>query len=170
MFHIIFVFQIIYMIRPIYTLILGTGLLVCSCVSQQKFQTTVDDKKRIELLLKEERAENDMLNTQRSIHESQMQSLTAENLKLKSDMQSNMDALKVQISKLNAEIARLETRNKNLEATLTQEKSNNEAAVRALGEKINDLAEDKQDLIVEKAQAKRKSYSRKKSSKKRRRR
>jgi hypothetical protein len=141
---------------------------VTACISTEKHQAVIDNSKRLELLLEKERQDNDQLNAQRSIYESQILALQNNNNKLLAENTAATEALKQQIVKLNAEITKRDERNKALELSLQQEKDKYASTVKALDDKIDDLAEDKQELQQQKYEL-RKQVA-KKSVKKRRRR
>jgi chromosome segregation ATPase len=146
-----------------YSKFLALGLLLSSCASQTQLQTAIDNSKRLETLIEKERAENDQLNAQRSVLESQIQASNSQIQRLQSEKQVLTDNLNTVTLKSKEEKSKLETKIKALEATILQQSENNQKAVEALGEKINDLADDKRELINEK-------YKAKKAVKKRRRR
>jgi hypothetical protein len=139
------------------------SLLLANCVSQSQYQSSIENTKRLELLIEKERKENDQLNTQRSVLETQIQALNVQTQKLQKENQQINEAYNTSLIKNKEEKTKLETKIKSLEASVLQQIENNQKTVEALGEKLNDLAEDKQELINEKY------LSRKKSSRKRRR-
>jgi uncharacterized protein YqgV (UPF0045/DUF77 family) len=140
-------------------------IFMSSCASQTQQQSVIDNTKRLELLIEKERKENDQLNANRSILEGQVQNLTAQVQKLQTEKEELNQTLSLTINKSKEEKNKLETKIKALEGTVQQQSENNRLTVEALGEKINDLADDKRELINEKYTAKKAA-----SKKKRRRR
>ncbi len=142
-------------------------LLFTSCISQSAHQAVIDNSKRLEALIEKERKENDQLNAQRSVLESQLQSLNSQVSKLTSDKQSILENLNNQLIKQKEDAKKHEIEVKRLEGLVQQQKENNQKTVEALGEKINDLADDKRTLINENYKARKAA---KKVTRKRRRR
>lgn len=145
------------------------SMSMLSCISTSQLQTAKDETQRLSQLLEKERSENDQLNAQRSIYESQIQSLQANNNKQIAETAATIESLKQQIAKLSADNARKDESIKSLEQKLKQEKEAYSSTVAALDEKIDDLADDKRELQHEKYEL-RKEVAKKKSTKKRRRR
>jgi chromosome segregation ATPase len=139
-------------------------LLISGCASQSQLQSAQDNAKRLESLIEKERKENDELNSRRSVMESQIQALNLQINKLQNEKAQDASMYTSQIAKLKEDNKKYEDQVKRLDGTISQLKSNNEKTIEALGEKINDLAEDKQELVNEKYAA------RKHRSKRRRRR
>lgn len=135
-------------------------MLMSNCVSQSQLQTAVDNTKRLEVLIEKERKDNDQLNANRSVLEAQIQSLTTQVQKLQSEKITISEAYNTSLIKSKDEKTKLETKIKALEGTINQQAENNRLTVDALGEKLNSLAEDKQELINEKYKARKKTVKR----------
>ena len=93
-----------------------------------------------------ERKENDQLNASRSVLEAHLQNLSSQVQKLQAEKLSINETFNASLIKSKEEKTRLETKIKALESTVAQQSENNKLTVAALGEKINDLAEDKREL------------------------
>lgn len=139
---------------------LGLAMLLSNCVSQSQLQTAVDNSKRLEILIEKERKDNDQLNANRSVLEAQIQSLTTQVQKLQNEKLSISESYNTSLIKSKDEKTKLETKIKALESSINQQAENNRLTVDALGEKLNDLAEDKQELINEKYKARKKTVKR----------
>lgn len=139
---------------------LSLAILLSNCVSQSQLQTAVDNSKRLEILIEKERKDNDQLNANRSVLEAQIQSLTSQVQKLQNEKLSISESYNTSLIKSKDEKTKLETKIKALESTINQQAENNRLTVDALGEKLNDLAEDKQELINEKYKARKKTVKR----------
>lgn len=127
-------------------LLLLLGAYLSSCVSQSQLQSAIDNSKRLETLIEKERKENDQLNASRSVLEAQIQNLSSQVQKLQAEKLSINETFNASLIKSKEEKTRLETKIKALESTVAQQSENNKLTVAALGEKINDLAEDKREL------------------------
>jgi peptidoglycan hydrolase CwlO-like protein len=146
---------------PNFVKILSLTVILSSCVSQSQLQTAVDNSKRLEILIEKERKENDLLNANRSVFEAQIQALNTQVQKIQAEKTTISEAYNTSLIKSKDEKNKLETKIKALEGTINQQAENNRLTVDALGEKLNDLAEDKQELINEKYQARKKVVKRK---------
>lgn len=146
-----------------YSKLFGLVFLLMNCASQTQIQTALDNSKRLEILIEKERKDNDQLNAQRSVLESQIQASNTQIQQLQAEKKIFADNLNTVTIKSKEEKSKFETKIKALEASILQQSVNNQKAVEALGEKLNDLADDKRELIKEK-------YKAKKAVKKRRRR
>jgi peptidoglycan hydrolase CwlO-like protein len=143
-------------------LIVLSSVLLTNCISQSQYQTAVVNTKRLEQLIEKERSENDQLNAQRSVMESQIQSLNNQIVKLQADKQSINETYNVALLKAKEDKTKYETKIKALETTINQQTENNQKIVAALDEKIGDLAEDKRELINEKYAARKKVVKKRK--------
>jgi chromosome segregation ATPase len=151
-----------------YSNIIKIAALIISlsgCISQSQLQTAQDNSKRLEMLIDKERKDNDELNSRRSVLESQIANLNTQNSKIQNEKTVAIESLNNDIAKLKADNKKLQDQLKSQDASIQQQKANDERTIEALGEKINDLAEDKKELITEKYNARKQS-----SSKRRRRR
>lgn len=138
----------------------GLAFILTNCISQSQYQTAIDNSKRLETLIEKERKDNDQLNTQRSVMEAQIQALNTQIQKLQNDKNSINDTYNTALIKAKEDKTKYETKIKSLEGSILQLQDNNQKTVEALGEKINDLADDKRELINEKYTARKKSYKR----------
>ncbi|MES2794431.1 MAG: hypothetical protein V4683_00625 [Bacteroidota bacterium] len=138
-----------------------TGLM-SNCVSQSQYKASVDNTKRLELLIEKERQENDQLNASRSVYEAQIQSLNNQIQKLQNEKVSINESFNASLLKSKDDKSKLETKIKALEGTILQQTENNRLTVEALGDKINNLSDDKRELINEKYKAKKKVSKKKK--------
>ncbi len=125
------------------------GLYVSGCASQTQLQSAIDNTKRLETLMEKERKENDQLNATRSVLEAQINGLTSQVQKLQAENLSINENYNASLLKAKDEKAKLETKIKALEGTIAQQAENNRLTVDALGDKIEDLADDKRALNSE---------------------
>jgi hypothetical protein len=137
-----------------YLPIVAIGILLTNCVSQNQQQSVAENTKRLEMLIEKERKENDQLNANRSVFEAQIQNLTAQVQKLQIEKEEINQAYSLSQAKAKDEKSKLETKIKALEGSVQQQSENARLTVEALSEKIDDLAEDKRELINEKYTAK----------------
>jgi predicted nucleic acid-binding Zn-ribbon protein len=154
--------------QPYFYLALIASLLG-ACAPTAQLQQNKDEIQRISLLLEKERADNDQLNTQRSIYEGQLQTLQTNNTRQIAEANATIESLKQQVTKLTTENTRKDERYKALEDSYRQERESHTAAVEAMDSKIEDLAQDKRELQVEKYQLKKAATKRKPAKRRRRR-
>jgi cell division protein FtsB len=144
--------------------------LVISCISTAKIQDSQNEITRLESLLQKERQENDQLNTQRSIFESQINALNSEKIKQITESTLQVQALQLEVSKLKEEVAQIEQKNKSLNAEIATLEDKNKSIVAELDSRIELLVEEKKDLQSEKYELRKEVYKAQNPKRKKRRR